>query len=105
MIFVNIDVRYQWTIALILPIFREFQIWLTIKVASKASLGDFTRVSIATNLLILIEHALSLTIIVGQLASFETSCLVLAIDFLMNIYTCFKLILNPKEDLKMIIGS
>ena len=85
--------QYQWIISILLPLVRHFNIWLSLKWLRKAINGDFVRAEIVCNQAISSSHALMVAYIIGSVATFETSVAIFAIDFLINIYICIKMIL------------
>ena len=82
----------QWIVALFLPLVREFNIWIGIKWASKASSGDITSTKMACIHAVSTTHALFLTYTVGSNATNVTSSLLLGTDFAINAFTCIRII-------------
>lgn len=93
--------EYQWIAALFLPLVREFMIWISIKWVKKASNGDFTKGEIVCNQAICSSHALMISYILGSIATVESSAMILAIDFIINLYITIKIIyLNKKRSME-----
>ena len=90
--------QYQWIISILLPLVRHFNIWLSIKWLRKAVNGDFVRAEIVCNQAICSSHALMVAYIIGSVATFETSVAIFAIDFMINIYICIKMILMKRKN-------
>ena len=84
--------KFQWIVALLLPLYREFSIWLIFRCAKKASDGDLRKTEIVCNHTIGSGHAFALSYMLGSIATIETTGIILGIDFFINIFTCLKII-------------
>jgi len=84
--------RYQWIIAIFLPFIREFNGWTNIKLAQRCCRGDKESVFITCTYSVSTRHSIFLAYVIGARATAKTSYLVLAEDFLINVYICIKLI-------------
>ena len=91
-ILLTVPENLQWIVALFLPLVREFNIWIGIKCASKASGGDITSTIMACIHAVSTTHALFLTYTVGSNATNVTSSLLLVTDFAINAFTCIRII-------------
>jgi hypothetical protein len=91
-ILLTVPANLQWIVALFIPLVREFNIWVGIKWASKASNGDITGAVMACNHAVSTTHALFLTYTVGSNATNVTSLLLLTTDFAINAFTCIRII-------------
>ena len=78
--------EYQWIAALFLPIIREFNIWIGLKLAKKATGGDVTSAILACNHAVSTTHALFLAYTLGSVATIATSAIILSADFLINLF-------------------
>ena len=90
--------RHQWIIAIFLPLVREFNGWVNLKLALKSSKGDKQSVFITCTYSVSTKHSLFLAYVIGSRATVITSYTVLAEDFLINIYICLKLIWIRKNN-------
>ena len=90
--FLKVSPEYQWGVAFCLPIIRELNLALMLKMTKIASAGKFSRVSCSVSHYMNSRHALYVAIIIGTIATFETSLVILGIDFLINLYISIKLI-------------
>ena len=88
--------RYQWIIALILPLVREFNGWMNVKLALKSCNGDGESVFISCIYSVSIKHSLFLAYVIGSRATAITSYIVLVEDFAINVYLCIRLIWTRK---------
>ena len=77
--------NYQWIIAVFLPFIREFNLWLSLKWASKASWGDETSTRVVCTYAACTTHSLFLSYTMGSIATFATSIIILIGDFMINI--------------------
>ena len=89
--------QYQWIVSILLPLVRNFNNWISLKWLKKATNGDFVRAEIASNHAICSSHALMVVYIIGSVATFETSVAIFAIDFLINVYICIKIIILKRS--------
>ena len=96
-LFVVFQDHNQWIIAIFLPLVREFNIWLNLKLALKSNSGDNESVFITCTYNLSTKHSLFLAYTVGSRATPLTNYIVLAEDFLINIYICIKLIWIRKK--------
>ena len=91
-LFLAVAPEYQWVLAVSLPIAREVNLALMLKMSHIASECKSWPVVCSVSHYMNARHALFIAIIIGNVATYETSLLVLGIDFLINIYLCLKLI-------------
>ena len=96
-LFLLIPRRYQWVIAFFLPLIREINIWLSSKLARRATDGDQRKAEIVCSQAMGAAHTLNLLYTIGSIATLETAALVLGLDFLTNIYICCKIIYLKKK--------
>ena len=99
--------EYQWIAALFLPIIREFNIWIGLKCAKKATGGDVTSAILACNHAVSTTHALFLAYTLGSVATIATSAIILSADFLINLFInawiIYLRLKNPSEIKKSIL--
>ena len=91
-IFISMRLDLQWILALILPIIREINIWVITYLAKKAARGDIQSVMITCNHGVCTGHSLFLAYIVGNVATTVTAALILALDFMINVYLTVRII-------------
>ena len=82
---------YQWIVALFLPIIREFNGYVLLKMTLKSASGDTDSVEIVVNHVIATSHALFVTYTAGSYATMATTAVMIGTDFLINIYTAIKI--------------
>ena len=88
--------QYQWSISIILPIVREINIWITNKLASHAASGDQQGMEIVVSYTICTRHAIFLAVVLGSIATTNTCIMILAVDFIINIYLSLRIIWTKK---------
>ena len=94
--------KLQWTVALALPLYREFTSWMIARYAQKASHGDVRSTEIVCGQSVGSGYAITLIVAIGSFATIETSSVLLSIDLLINIYICCKIIyLKTKSPMKI----
>ena len=84
--------KYQWGISIILPIIREISIWVTQKLASKGASGDKQGMEIVVSYTICTRHAIFLAVVLGSSATGITCIMILAVDFIINLYLTLRII-------------
>ena len=97
-VLLTIPTQWQWIAALMLPLVREFNTWISLYWARKASGGDLTSALIACHHAVSITHSLFLTYTLGSVATILTSGIVLGSDFMINVFTCLWIIRKKKKD-------
>ena len=91
-IFLTIPVKYQFLIALCLPLVREMNCWMNTKLALKASNGDISSVNITCTQNIGAGHSLFLAYTAASILTTTTSAIIFGTDFLINLYIAGKII-------------
>lgn len=84
--------NYQWIAAIFSPLLREFNTWSFTKMCEKAAGCKANGPQISCAHTCGARHALFLTFMLGSVATELSSYIILAIDFLINIYLAFKII-------------
>ena len=97
-LFVEVPANYQWILALVLPFFKEFNIWTVSKLAGKASRGDAIRTKIACSYGVNLRHLMFLAVKVGTNSTNATTIYVLVVDFVANLYFALKIIYMRKTN-------
>ena len=84
--------EWQWILAFLLPLLRKLNLFVMNAIMIKQA--DVEDGSGKTTVLIGINtyHALYLAISIGHRATETTSCFILAIDFIINLYSCYRII-------------
>ena len=94
-IILMIPLDMQWTVAIILPILRELNLGVTIKLLKKATDLDSTVPLIpklTATVIINLGHACFLATIISSLVTDFTSYSILAVDFIINLFLTYKII-------------
>jgi len=93
--------KFQWTLAILLPLFKEVNIWIMTKLTSRCANGDEQSMKIACIQLVEARHSLFLAYTVGSIANLSTEIIMLTTDVLMNVYMSVKITwlrkTNPNE--------
>ena len=88
---------YQPLIALIFPVLREFSCWLQTKIIKNSANGDERRTLIVLLFYIHANHNVLLCYIIGSVASDETTWVLMALDFMANIYLVMRIVWIRKK--------
>ena len=100
-LFVWIPKKYQWSLAILLLLARETNAWVLTKIIHKISGFDDISTDIIATHFAAARHALFIALVIGSLATNETSYFLLGTDFIANVYLCFRIIyLNNKMTVK-----
>ena len=92
-LFIIVPKKYQWTIAIILFFARDANDWICSKIIRKISgFDDISSKMIAIHFASA-RHALFISLVIGRIASTETSYFLLGTDFLANVYLCLRIII------------
>ena len=105
--FLNIASEYQWILAFISPIIREIFLWMTLKLATKASgtkAEDKSTIKYPILHYNATNYAVFLAVVVGGLANAITSNCILVLDFLEQMYHGLKIVWKYKKHHKDIEG-
>ena len=86
--------KYQWILALTTPFVREFRVWMAPKVACKTSGTKNASTKLICQHYMEIQHGVFLAVILGGLATTESTYCILALDFLINLYNTLRIIMN-----------
>ena len=82
----------QWVIAIFLPLIRDIDIWIMQKLAIKSASGNISAVLITTDLNMNTRHALFLSYVLGSISTTLSSCLILGLDFVYNIFIALRIV-------------
>ena len=96
--FISAPQKYQWILALLLPLAREFNVWILSKVSYKASDAKDSSISISCSHNVNTKHCVFLCVMLGTVATDATSWIILGIDFMINICICLKIIWIRKKN-------
>ena len=98
-IFLGTVNNYQWIVSLLMPIFREFNLWVLLKLSLKSAEGDFYATRIMETQTNSVSHSLFLAYTVGSIATLASSVVIMCTDFLINIIQCLIIVyLKHKEE-------
>ena len=86
----NIPEDYQWMLSIFLPLVRAMNGWILTKVCCKVVESDDYTVKISCLQDVGTRYALFLSVTLGTVATETTTYIILAEDFLINIYLCIK---------------
>ena len=93
----------QWILALATPLVREFWVWIGPKVCFKAS-GTGSKGKVSTQLIcqhyMETKHAVFLAVIIGGVATSESTYCILAVDFLLNMIRTWRIVAKPNNQSK-----
>ena len=84
--------KYQWILALTTPLVREFWVWIGAKVAFKASGTMKASTKYICQHYMETKHAVFLAVILGGVATTESTYCILALDFAINLYHTIRII-------------
>ena len=97
-LFVIIDERYQWTLALIMQIVKEINGRILTYLCYKAASARNNVIRITCLHEVGCRHAVFLCVALALLATTTTSFLCLGFDFAINFVLCIKIIWNQKQN-------
>ena len=95
--FSTISNEYQWILALLSPLVREFWLWISPKGAFKASGENTIAAKYLCQHFVETKHAVFLAVILGGVATPETTYCILALDSLINLYHAVKIAIKSKN--------
>ena len=103
MMFVKIPLRLQWFMAIILPIYRKFNMWVMNNIVARwvsgTSKKDLLIAKSYVNIYMNCNYALFIAISIGSTASITTSYCILTVEFIINLKNCWKIInLNRSKE-------
>ena len=87
----NIRQEYQWILILLVPILRELYVWTVLKACFKATDG-FLPNKMTINHYFETRYAVFISILLGSIATPESSYCIIAVDFLTNLYHGLKIV-------------
>ena len=90
--------KYQWVIAMILPIIKELHIALLMRINRYALDGDSDGTSIYIAISSTIQHTAFLAFSIGSTASFITSSILIFGDFITNIFICLYIMYLKRKE-------
>ena len=96
MIFVLLPIKFQWIMAIVMPIYRKLNMLVMNKIVKRWISHDLTAKSYV-NIYINCNYALFIAISVGSTATLTTSYSILTVELVLNLYACLRIIkLNQK---------
>ena len=90
--------HYQPFVALALPTMRELNIWVSNKIAKQCSNGDVRKTTIVVTYAIYARYTISVCSLIGLSTTDVTSWVLIGLDFLINIWTCLKIVFLKKRN-------
>ena len=92
--FKEIPSEFQWTLVIVIILWRQLNIWLQLKISFKAAAGycDHNILKLSVIHGNLREYALFVTILIGSVASPSTTYVVLFLDFSLNIFSALRIV-------------
>ena len=97
MVFMVLPTNTQALMAIILPITREFHFWV-LGMLRKQSAGTENReAKVLTDIEVNCNYSLFVAIILGTVATEVTSYCILFLEFILNLYSCYKIIKLGKK--------
>ena len=91
-LFLSVPDRYQWILAIMLPLVRETNILIQEKIAQKSAGGKDTSVTVASSHIVNTRYSVFLSVMVGTIANDLSSSIMLLSDFIFNLYLAIKII-------------
>merc|ERR1712020_280360 len=79
-LFLKISQQFQWMLALLLPVVRELNLAMMLRLTKTASQCKSWRVECSVTHYLNTRHAMFLSIIIGTVATLETSLVMIGID-------------------------
>ena len=99
--FATVPKEYQWILGLLNPLVKDFSIAFLSSIAKKSTKGEgeheryFTKFSVIHSCVT--NHAVFLTIIVGNVSTPLTTNCIIFVDFALAFYSAFKIFLNKRK--------
>ena len=90
--FKNVNGDYQWVIALILPLTREIQQMVLLRVVCRSAQCNNPSVRFSSMHTIGARYAFFHTMIIATMANDTTSYTIVGVDFVINLILCFRII-------------
>ena len=85
-LFFRVPLDIQWTIGLILPLLKEFILWLYAKVVFKATAGDELTTKVMTICCVGSVHSFSIALLLSSKVTSTTAHLIMFLDFIPNLW-------------------
>ena len=90
--FVNLYTEYQWIVAIVLPIIREVNAWVLAELCYRSAGTRSIKVKITATHEMACRHAVFLSVALSLLATVQTAFICMALDFVVNLLICLKII-------------
>lgn len=109
-LFVNIPNNFQWVMAFVMPLFREFHMFATLRISYKCNINGkdaetLDSVKCPINAYVSTKYAVFMAIIVGGVANNFTGYLILGLDFAEQMFHGFNIVWKFKKHNKNIEGT
>ena len=93
--FKEIPSEFQWTLVIVCILYRQSNTWIRLQLSYKAAVKGSCDLNILKLCVInnsLTEYVLFVTILIGSVATTETTYAVIFVDFSFNIYAALKIV-------------
>ena len=109
-LFVNIPNNFQWVMAFVMPLFREFHMFATLRISYKCNINGkdaetLDSVKCPINAYVSTKYAVFMAIIVGGVANNFTGYLILGLDFAEQMFHGFNIVWKFKKHNKNVEGK
>jgi hypothetical protein len=101
-LFVTLDEDYQWVIAIILPVIREFNAWILMKICYKSAGTRNDAIKITSIHEMASRHAVFMCVALSLLATQRTAFICIALDFIVNLLLCIQIIWRTNRNKKIV---
>ena len=101
-LFVTVDVEYQWTIGILLPIMREMNAWIFTRICYKSAGFKSDAIKITSIHEMACRHAVFLSVALSLLATPQTAFLCIGLDFAVNFVLCIHIIWRTKRNKRIV---
>ena len=97
MVFMVLPTNTQALMAIILPITREFHFWVLGMLRMQSTGTENREAKVLTDIEVNCNYSLFVAIILGTVATEVTSYCILFLEFILNLYSCYKIIKLGKK--------
>ena len=109
-LFVNIPNDFQWVLAFLMPLCREFHMFASLRISYNANINGkdaekLDSVKCPINAYVSTKYAVFMAIIVGGVANSFTGYLILGLDFAEQMFNGFNIIWKFKKHSKNVEGT
>ena len=94
----TVSTEYQPIVSLGFPLLEKITSWICNKWVRKASSGDSSGAMLINNCVIATRHIIQLCYVLGSIATDTTSWVIMGMTFILNLYSCGKIVLQKKRN-------